>query len=143
MKKSNWPSILACFIEEHRHKPFVWGDNDCCLFACNHVTVMGNPDPAKFLKIRKNGVACYHDAKGARRVLKRLGGIPSIVDKVAGHYGWVANSVAKAQRADLVEALVGGSPTLGVCVGQFSAFVAQQGLLFHPTINCTRSWNLN
>ena len=44
---SDWPERLAKFIANTRQKPFVWGENDCCLFAMDCVEAITGHDLAE------------------------------------------------------------------------------------------------
>jgi hypothetical protein len=42
----NWPSILSGFLKAREGAPFVWGENDCCLFAADAILAITGEDVA-------------------------------------------------------------------------------------------------
>lgn len=68
MKKMNWISDFLELIEAKRTEAFVWGVNDCVLFAADCVMVMGNPDPAEVSRGK------YSTEIGAKKHLKSVYG---------------------------------------------------------------------
>ena len=58
----------AAFLAEAARKPFVWGYNDCFLFAADWIVACGHCDPAREWR------GTYHNAFGAFRLLHRSGG---------------------------------------------------------------------
>lgn len=68
-RKSDWPHRLVQYLAAQSGQPFVWGERDCCAFACDAVVAMTGNDP---LIEHRGG---YHTALGARRILNRIGGV--------------------------------------------------------------------
>jgi hypothetical protein len=59
--------IMKAFIQTHKNKPFVWGENDCCLFAANAVLALTGNDLAAEFRGK------YSTELGAARALKKHG----------------------------------------------------------------------
>lgn len=60
-------AIIKAFIQAHKNKPFVWGENDCCLFAANAVLAVTSVDLAPEFRGK------YRTELGAARALKKHG----------------------------------------------------------------------
>ena len=59
--------VFEAFIAEKRDRPFVWGQQDCCLFAADWVLAVTQIDPAQAFRGK------YRTELGAKRALKRAG----------------------------------------------------------------------
>lgn len=68
MKKLNWQVDFLQLVKARANAPFVWGENDCVLFAADSVVTMGQPDPAKASRGK------YKTETGAKRHLKAVYG---------------------------------------------------------------------
>ncbi len=136
---SNWPTLLAAFIESRRSVPFEWGKNDCCLFPCDGILAFTGLDPAAKMFRGK-----YHDALGAARLLKKHGGVEAVAEMQCAKYGFTECPVPLARRGDLVlcEATADEGPALGLCDGARSVFPGATGMVWHPTLNCRRAWRV-
>lgn len=116
MTKKNrlWQSDLMAFVESRESEPFVWGKQDCALFAADAVQVMTGIDFAAEFRGK------YKTETGARKQLAKLagGGLEQALDAKLER---VEN--AFVQRGDVV--LFDGDlgPTLGIYFngGVFSA----------------------
>jgi hypothetical protein len=141
----DWPTLFFHFIESRRSRPFAWGQQDCCLFACDGILAQTGLDPAAKMFRGK-----YRDALGAARLVRKHGGVEAIASRICGELGFVEVPVRLAQRGDVVaisgEALGDNVPymgvALGLCVGGTAAFTGSAGLVFHPLKNCRRAWRV-
>jgi hypothetical protein len=97
----------------------------CAIFAADVVKAMTDEDP---LPVRDDTVAAAY----ARM---RREGHESLRDAVAAKVGSEV-PLAFAQRGDVVLRVVEGQEALGICIGQMSAFIADdgEGLAFWPTL---------
>ncbi len=138
-RKSNWPTRLALFIEEKRDQPFKWGENDCCLFFCDWISILTENDPASHLGLR----GTYDSALGAIRILEGLGGVEVLAQKVAEERGWSFVPVEYAQRGDGVIFQTEEGPAMGVCNGQMSVFAGPNGIVFRLTKTCSHILNIS
>jgi hypothetical protein len=131
-RRDNWPSLLAQFIEARREQPFAWGSNDCCTFAADWVEVCTGVDYAKAWRGR------YSSGLGAVRVLDEAGGVEALVDAL----GLQRVAPQLAGRGDIVAQEAGRGMTLGICLGETTAFVAKGGLVFGPISNVETAWKI-
>jgi hypothetical protein len=125
-RHGKWPSLLTTFIEERRLMPFAWGRNDCCLFAADWVQICTGCDPAHELRGK------YSTALGAARILRELGGVRGVIQRMGEPLGLQRIKSVQDQRGDLVVADTGNGESIGICIGAHAAFVGEKGLLFAP-----------
>lgn len=72
---------LAAFLDDYRRKPFQWGTADCSLFVADWAMTLGHSDPAHDLR------GTYTTHLGCRRLLRKRGGIVSVVGRCAARIG--------------------------------------------------------
>lgn len=137
MKKRlpDWPERLQDFLDQP-HK-FDWETASCALFAADAVQAITGDDPAAAYRGPKTAVGAY------RRLLKLSNGVEDAATIALGQ----PKTIGLAQRGDIVSAEVaeGGEVALGVCVGEFSAFLSlprQLGLVFIRTATCRKAWGV-
>ena len=65
--KHNWQLKLIKYIQHNKHRPFKWGDFDCCLFSADAVLIMTGIDFAEKFRGR------YTTKRGATQALKKYG----------------------------------------------------------------------
>ena len=131
-RRDNWPNLLAQFIEQRRDQPFAWGVNDCCTFAADWVQLCTGVDYAQAWRGR------YVSGLGAVRVLDEAGGAEALVDAL----GLQRVAPQQAGRGDIVAQETGRGMTLGICLGETTAFVAKAGLVFGPLSNVETAWRI-
>lgn len=131
-RKADWETKLHLFIEEKRHTPFKWGENDCCLFTCDWVAMVLGYDPGESFR------GAYHTAYGATKVLKAHGGVEAIATGVLGQ----PDPAQYASRGDVVSCDTPTGRALGVCIGPVAAFVGERGLFFRPIAQCMSTWRI-
>ncbi len=91
----DWPTALGLFLAEKSSEPFVWGRNDCVLFAADAVLALTGVDPCA--KVRGK----YKTAKGAAAAIGRHGGIAAAAEKALAELGGSPIAPAFAQRGDI------------------------------------------
>ena len=96
-RKEDWLQNLNSFIEERRHKPFSFGEQDCCLFACDAVKVMTGTDLG----------ADFRGYKGKRETLEILKqykeDVKTIAEIVTDKYNIKENkNINRTHKGDLV-----------------------------------------
>ena len=123
----NWPKLLAAFIDERREVPFAWGKADCCLFAADWVRLATDLDPADDLRGK------YDSGLGARRIIKRSGGLVAMVARALLPLGFREVALSLAGRGDIIVRDSGDGDCAGVVLGVQSAFVGRDGLSFINT----------
>jgi hypothetical protein len=128
MKRAeNWPTLLTAYIEERREVPFTWGKADCCLFAADWVRLATDLDPAADLRGK------YDSALGARRIIKRRGGLAAMVARALTPLSFREVALSLATRGDIIVRDSGDGDCAGVVLGKQSAFVGRDGLRFIQT----------
>jgi hypothetical protein len=134
MKAHNWHAKLLTFLELQKTQPFVWGQNDCCLFACDCVLVMTGIDPGK--KYRGK----YSAELGAKKALKRYGGgtIESAFNQVFGPIKPRLNT----GRGDLVLIDTDQGHAVGVMCGGSIWAVGVTGLVNLPLSSVIGCWHV-
>lgn len=117
-----WRAALAAEIERHRRLPFIWGENDCVLFAADCVKAMTGEDPAGEIRGR------YRTAIGATRLLRRRGG--SLADLVGFGFDPVHPSRARVGDLALTPSADASftEDALGIVTGAVVTVVAPNGL---------------
>lgn len=90
----NWPLLLSGFLRERRDMEFIWGKNDCVIFAADCVLRLTGFDPAE----RWRG--SYSTEKEAVVLLRRHGGVTGFVNEGLGFRG--TRETLTASRGDVV-----------------------------------------
>ena len=135
----DWVEKLEKFLRKASGKQFQWGQHDCCTVACDAVKEMTGVDLAHFYQ------RYYDTARGARRLLKREGGLESICLFVAKEHDLVEVPVLFARRGDVV--LFNNPPddvALGVVSlnGREILSAAERGLSQVPIRMGIRAWRI-
>jgi hypothetical protein len=89
-------SALADYITRHLRVPFVWGMNDCALFAARWVHIKTGVDPLE-------GMPKWSGEKEARRIMRDVGGVEAWID---GRFQRVDPNLAKDGDIALVNGVV-------------------------------------
>lgn len=132
----NWPAKLAEFFATEGLAPFVWGERDCCLFACNGIRAITGLDPAAEMFRGK-----YRGATGAARLLKKHGGVEAVAVARCAELGFVEWArVYQARRGDVVLLDTPEGPALGVCDGVNVRFAGGARKLLGE---CRRAWRID
>jgi hypothetical protein len=114
-----WQSQLDALLSERASSPFVWGQNDCCIFAADVVAALTGTDPAADLR------GTYSTQEEAHALLAERGGIGGIVTQMLGDP--VPRLMARV--GDLGLVTHDGTETLAVCIGQQWRAVSMTGLV--------------
>ncbi len=131
----NWPELLAGKIDDARNLPFVWGENDCCLFAAHCVEIITGIDLA-------GDYRSYETKADALRLLKKYGGVARIAEVIAKEYSIPEVPALYAQRGDVCLFDIGGGDTLGVVAGEHIFAPGQDGLVGLPVLQAVRAWRI-
>jgi len=117
LRRHDWASRLFDVIEEHRSRPFVWGQNDCCLFVSRAVDRM--TDNARTYLILEQ----YSDEASALRLIASHGGLAGAVTYFMGdpHDG-------RPERGDVVLFHGGEADAVGICLGARIFAMGPEGL---------------
>jgi len=134
-RHAQWPEALASEIARAWTKPFTWGANDCCLFACDCVLAMTGTDIASSFR-------GYRNVEEAKDILKRFGGVGGVAEDVARQYGVSQIPALMGQRGDIFLIDVGHGETLGVGAGERILCPGFRGLVSLPQLQAIRAWKI-
>jgi hypothetical protein len=135
---TNWPEAFAAALESARARPFQWGENDCCLFACDVVLAITGTDLARPFRGYKN-------RKEALTVIAGFGGIGALAENVAAMHGIPEIPPLQARRGDVCLFDNGNGETLGICRGDLVLAPGKDGLIGHPlttVLETLRAWEI-
>lgn len=134
MRIGGWEARLSGYIEECRHKPFKWGEHDCATFCAGAVLAITGED--LFAPFR----GLYADEESAGAIVAEWadGDYETLITSIIGE----PKAVGFANRGDVVLSLRYRLPTIGVCLGEHSAFVTKKGLTFAPTSDSEKAWGV-
>jgi hypothetical protein len=133
-RRSDWPEKLFEIFEARKGDPFKWGINDCVMFAADVVQAMTDTDLAEQFR------GTYSDEIGAKRLLKGLGGIDSLV---SSKLGAPMISPLVAQRGDVV--LIeshGDGPSLCIVTGMLAWGPGEEHLVSFPVAGALKAWRV-
>jgi hypothetical protein len=125
-----WSSRMYAVIEAHRHLPFEWGVNDCCLFVSRAYDAM--TDSAVTYLIRER----YHDHASALRFIAEYGSLEAAVSRYLGD-----PSTDRAVRGDPVLIDGGEGYALGLCIGSKVVAMGPSGLRELPRSSILKVWH--
>ncbi len=134
----NWPEALAAALEHVQNKPFEWGENDCCLFACNIVEAITGTDLASPFRGYKNRTEAFE-------VIKGYGGIGKLAESVAQEFSIPEIEPLKARRGDVFLFNNGNGETLGICRGDLVLAPGKEkldGLPITKVLDTLRAWEI-
>lgn len=134
-RHAQWPEALAAEIARVWTKPFTWGQNDCCLFACDCALAMTGTDMAATLR-------GYTNFDEAQEILKRFGGVAAVADAMTELHGVPKIPALQAKRGDICLIDVGNGETLGVCAGDRIICPGFRGLVAYPLLQGIRAWEI-
>lgn len=128
-RASNWDQRLSDYIASKREAPFVYGENDCCMFAAGAVMAITGIDPVAEFRGK------YRSLAGSVRALKEIGSgdLESTMDSKFQEI-----PIGMAQRGDI--AFFDGS--LGVVMDGYAWFVSDDGLERVPRSMWDKAWSV-
>lgn len=131
IRREDWLEKMWSTIEQHQSTAFVWGENDCCLFAAKVVDAMCDSEFEKQLKEK------YNDQDSAIRYIVEEGGMEKAVSGYLGE-----SKTGRAQRGNVVlfEGALG--ETLGICIGSTIAAVSDSGVIYMPRSATICYWTI-
>lgn len=131
MRKLGWEQALNNFVEDRRHLPFAWGQNDCCLFALNAAQAITDVIllPSKIpYKTRSGGLSTITKWGGTNLLEAGRNYLNSI--------GLVEKSIKFCRRGDLVICANSDCEfgySFAICLGANIVIPGKDGLVFLPT----------
>jgi hypothetical protein len=122
---------LHRYAASHMRTPFAWGEHDCVLFAADAVKAQTGVDRLAAYRGR------WKTARGAARLLKRLGGMAAAVDQVLTP---IAPSMA--QRGDVAAWRdADGRLQLAIVEGESLMGPGEAGLMRLPRAAMVCAWS--
>lgn len=134
-RRQDWPEALAAEIERAWRLPFIWGENDCCLFASNCAAIITGVDMAASFR-------GYRTRREAMAIIKKFGGIGGVAEAVARTHAVAEIVPLRARRGDVCLLDAGRGETLGVCVGDWIVCPGFTGLTAYPLLQGIRAWEI-
>jgi hypothetical protein len=125
----NWESALSDYILSKRDEPFVYGQNDCCMFAAGAMIVITGIDPIPEFRGK------YKSLTSSIKALKEFGA-GDLEKTIDGKLPEIP--VGLARRGDV--AFYDGS--LGVVMDGYAWFVSDDGLERIPRSEWTKAWSI-
>lgn len=126
--------LLPVYLAERAAEPFVWGVNDCCVFAADWVLRVTGCDPMPAIRGK------YSDEAMAKRIIGYGGSIKLMATAALGP---ALPTVATGQRGDIVLFETEAGPALGICVGEkFAAVPPEGGLKYFAMRHAVTAWRI-
>jgi hypothetical protein len=129
-------SPLAPFLAEAMRAPHAFGQWDCAMLLANWAERLTGRDPAAELRGR------YRTRLGWMRIVKRAGGLDTLVGRIAVAAG-VVPAEAPFEDGDIAVILTGVGPAGAIRSG--GAWVAKLGEGLHGSARCAAvaAWRFN
>jgi hypothetical protein len=129
MRIDNWESALAKYIADSQGLSFVWGENDCTLWAAKWV------DIATGSTFYSEWAGLYNNEAEAQAIIAGSGksSITEMIDERLP-----AKPIPRIGRGDIV--MFNGA--VGICEGIKSVFMQQSGLEYVSTLQCEYGWGV-
>jgi NAD(P)H-hydrate repair Nnr-like enzyme with NAD(P)H-hydrate epimerase domain len=132
MRRYDWAAQMFAVIDAHQDSEFAWGVNDCCLFAARVVDAMCGTAHEKTLSEK------YNDEASALAYIKESGGIAAAVDTFIGPH----KTQGRPARGDVVLFNGANGETLGICVGEYIAAIAENGIVLSNRLLVICYWSI-
>lgn len=138
LRLPDWPERLDAVIESARHRPFIWGQHDCCLFVADAVAAITGVDFASDWRDQ------YGDVIDARQLIRKCGfrSFTDLVSVLCQASGWPEITPARAGRGDVCILILDSTEHLCLCTGAHLAVPGDQGLVFYPRSLAQRAWRI-
>lgn len=127
-----WEARLSALVAQRHRCGFAIGVHDCCLWAADAVLAIMGVDLARDIR------GTYHDAAGAARVLRAIGGLRG----AAARAGAPLASPAYAVDGDVGLVRFSGKPLLAVRAGGVWLAQATAGLIGVSDSSAARAWGV-
>jgi hypothetical protein len=123
--------VLSERVEAWRHRPFRYGESDCCQFVADVVLAISGIDyRARFPR--------YASESEAYEVLAAHSGAQGLIESVLGP----AMAPSFARRGDVVLADFGDGLAAGICLGVQCCAPGARGLTFRPMTFAVAAWSI-
>ena len=114
-------SVLTATLQDWRRSSFVWATDNCLMSVGKYAFDLTGIDPCA------EWAGSCHDEASAIAVLEAHGGGATILGRAMTGAG--LSPVSEQQRGDVVCARVGNAEVGGLCLGVFSAFRMERGVI--------------
>jgi hypothetical protein len=132
VRLEGWEIRLSQYLRESKNHVFEWGKNDCVLFAVKGAEIITGINTY-------NDYLGYNDEAGAFDIIRKNGGMESLI---SNHFGHSHKMILKAKRGDLALLKL---PQLSLGIvddsGQYVACVSEKGYARIPLIKAWRIWS--
>lgn len=120
--RENFDIIMSQFLERVRHKPFQWGVWDCCIFTADAVKEITGIDYMAEFRGK------YSNKEQAIKILGTT--LKETLIKKFGPHKKVGS------RGDVAFKFEKDGPAIGICFGEGSIFVCENGLEIIHSSEC-------
>lgn len=133
MKRSGWKAKLRNLITERASAPFVWGKNDCVLWAGDCYKAISGGDPVAEFR------DAYDNEQGAKKaIVDYCGG--NLTDAVLQMLGYPNQK--KLEDGDIVMVQLAEGDTMGVYADGRAIVVGEKGLIEIPATQIVAHWRV-
>jgi hypothetical protein len=126
----DWLLALDALVKERWAAPFLFGANDCCLFAADCVLAVTGQDPAHDLR------GAYSTEKGAALMVRKFGGVPQLAKDRLGE----EIPPTFLQVGDVALVRMQDQDMLAVCFGSHLLAPGPEGLVYVPIEHALQAW---
>lgn len=133
-RRPDWPRLLDAYVDDHRRRPFQWGEHDCGTFLANWVVLVAGWDPLAAVRGR------YHSRVGWHRV-RRKDGWRDGAEVFERAFGDTID-LNFAHRGDGVSVPTADGPAMGILLGDMIASPGLDGLEFVPRDHAMLVWRV-
>lgn len=127
--------LLSSYLQAGAGLPFVWGERDCCLWACDWIRARRGVDPAAPLRGR------YSTGAGALRHLERGGGFELLVRRRFAIAGLLETASPKPGDVGMIETETGMRLALAIKTASGWAAKASAGVTV-AAFPCRVAWTV-
>lgn len=144
-RRPDWDLRLINYIERNTARPFVWGEFDCALFACDCVREMTGADLASEFRGQ------YKSARGALRLIKPFESLMGLANAIALRHDLEKVPWSFARRGDVVilqapwldcPAVAGPYGALGIMSARTAFAPSLEGLVQVPANEILGAWRI-
>lgn len=99
-RHDQWVERLDASLQEHKDKPFAWGEHDCALAVCKHIQAFTGLDLGADIRGKYNSEAGV--AAAIAKAFPGAGTLEQAVEQIAAQHGIPEIKPLYAQRGDVV-----------------------------------------
>lgn len=123
-----WPTAMQNLITDRIDSPFIWGTNDCCLFAADIIKAMTGADIASEWR------GAYSSEADLSNLLTSRGfdSFPALIDSIVLTWNIPSIALRFAQRGDAIMFESSLGPTLGILADYRVVSIGLDGITFIP-----------